>query len=219
MNQKLIDKIKKLLALGSSPVKAEAELALQRAKELMETYGISLIESNREAIVEQCYEYSEGQNNADFQISLISIAASIAPVFHCMVFIRMNRPLIVGFETNVEITKHALDCILHSLWYDYRKLRKENRSLVFSLNFWTGAKQGIHEKFSPKSTDSRSEYGIVLYDQVSQYIKEKYPNMGFWIAQKPRTESTTGFSEGRASGSSAQIKPGIRSGFGGKLLN
>lgn len=219
MNSKLIDKIKKLLALSSSPVPAEAELALSKAKALMEEYGISLIEDKTETIVEHIYAFSEGKLNADFQIAVISIAGSIAPLFHCMMFIRMNRPVIVGLETNVEVTFHALDCILHSLWYDYRQLRKENRSLAFSVNFWKGAADGIREKFRPKPDAVRSEFGIILYDQVRDYIKQKYPQMGTWSGRGAKSESQSGLSEGQRAGSSATIKPGIRSGFEGRLLN
>ena len=219
MNSKLIEKIKKLLALSSSPVPAEAELALSKAKALMEEYGVSLIEDNTETIIEKTYEYPAGSRNRDFQYNLVSITSSIAQLFNCLILIRQDKPVIIGLETNVAVATHALDCILHSLWYDYRTLRKQNTSLTFSTNFWAGSAEGIRSKFRPKTHDSRSEAGIVLYNQVSEYIAKQYPQLGAWNPDRNTTTARQGFDSGLRSGQSAQIRPGLRSGSQGRLLN
>ena len=220
MNQKLIDKIKKLLALSSSPIKAESELALQRAKELMEQYGIiSLTDDKKEAIVERLYEYPAGKLNRDFQYNLVSIASSISQMFNCIVLIRADKPCVIGLETNVEVAFHALDCILHSLWYDYRVARRANPSLAFSTSFWEGASEGIRTKFRPCESNPRSQTGLVIYDQVNEYIREKYPKLGAWSAHQNTTNAKQGFSAGQSAGAAAQIRPGVTTGNTGRLLN
>ena len=219
MNQKLIDKIKKLLALSSSPVKAESELALQKAKELMETYGISLIEDQTETIVEKMYEYPNGKLNRDFQYALVPIASSIALMFNCMILIRANKPCVIGLQTNVEVVFHALDCILHSLWYDYRIARRDNPSLAFSTNFWEGASEGIRDKFKPRADAPRSESGLILFNQVSAWIQEKYPKLGSWNPSRNSADSIRGRESGINAGSNAQIRPGVNTGNTGRLLN
>lgn len=220
MNQKLIDKIKKLLALSSSPVAAEAELALQRAKELMEQYGVSILETDgtKDQIIEKEYDYPNGKLNRDFQYNLISITTSVAQMFSCLILIRQNKPVVIGLQTNVEVAFHALDCILHSLWFDYRTLRRTNTSQTFSTNFWEGASEGIRTKFRPKKSE-RSEWGLVLYNQVQDYIAQKYPNLGSWSFSKNDSDSLQGRESGLRSGQSASIRPGVSSGNTGRLLN
>lgn len=220
MNQKLIDKIKKLLALSSSPILAESELALQKAKELMEQYGVSIIESDHEVIVEKEYDYPNGKLNRDFQYNLISIASSLAQMFNCIILIRQDKPFVIGLSTNVEVAFHALDCILNSLWYDYRQLRKQNTSATFSTNFWLGAAEGIRNKFRPKAAEGRSEWGLILYDQLKEYIAKQYPNLGAWNPDTNSTSSRRGYESGVNAGTAAQIRPGLRSeSQGRKLLN
>ena len=59
-NEKIQEKIKKLLALSSSPNEAEAALAMEKAHELLKTYNLSLsqISINEEddaGIIEETY--------------------------------------------------------------------------------------------------------------------------------------------------------------------
>ena len=218
MNVKLVENIKKLLELSSSPFPAQAELARARAKTLMAEYGISLIEDKSEEIIERLYTYSRGSLNRDFQIALISITGSIAQLFNCMILIRQDKPLVIGLETNVEVTFHALDCVLHSLWFDYLNLRKQNPSATFSINFWNGASEALSTRFRPKLGEQKNEVGIVIYDKTREWIHQKYPHLGSWNSNRGTSDSKRGFDSGLASGSQAQLRHGVRSANTGKLL-
>lgn len=81
----ILDKIKKLLALSSSPNANEAASALRRAQELMEAYGIDRESVVAAEIVEEEIERRGGAKPSAFEAYLF---ATLARAFGCRSFLR-----------------------------------------------------------------------------------------------------------------------------------
>lgn len=225
-NDTLVERVKKLLSLASSPNENEAKLAMQKAQELIAKYCIDLSDTNNvEDIIEEPYECPV--KSPALQEHLPYISFTIAGIFSCtslikgssftQAILRSKQIFLVGYKTNILITKHALDSILNQLNAEFKRQYKIEKSIGFSTAFWLGARDQICKRFKPESKVGKEGTGIVLYDKVKDYINTKYPNLGIY-----KGESHSNYKEGIAAGIKAgdevSIRPGVQIGNQGKLL-
>jgi len=180
--QKIIDKIKKLLELASSPNENESRLAMEKAQKLMIQFNLDDVKIGTqyavaEPIISESY-WNDIINRSGVIETIPRIVNTIGPIFGVFGLYDIRRKTgtiqrirLYGFKTNLEITKFALDSLLHQGLMDYRIEFKKYRSAVFGLEFWSGFGIGIERKFT--SYGNRSENSaLVIYDRVQEHIKE-----------------------------------------------
>lgn len=219
---KIVEKIKKLLALASSPNENEAQLAMERAQSLMAEYCIqenqffdrnSLNVTFRESVIFELYT-SPFNASRGLQKELPQIVHTIGRIFGCMCMIW--RPTleyrIYGFKTNIEITKYTIDAILNQARIDYQIGYRKARTISFDESFWKAFAIILRERFQKHVEEST---GLVIYDAVRAKIKEL--SKGIYISHNG-TDSIAGVKAGQLSGSSVSIHPGIKVGNQGNLL-
>lgn len=221
MNNKIIEKIKKLLELTTSPNESEAKLAMERAQKLMAQHSISEIDITdpdniniESKIIRQEYWSRHFSKNAVLN-AMPPILSTIPPIFGCYALI-VNRNQtrsyeLVGFLSNIEITRFALDSLLEQGMLDYQQGYQRYRSISFGHGFWPGFATGIQRKFSQHKEESK---GIILYDKVKQYLSSIAT--GDFNYQADRG---IGRELGIESGLKAEIRKGIESTNKGKLLS
>lgn len=175
----VIEKIKKLLELASSANKEDHErkLAMDRAQALMVKYSVSEAElaekENRSLeIVQEEYFNPTLLKQGVIQV-IPSIIAVITPIFgvYGMAQTIGGKPakfVLVGFKTNVDIARYALDSILAQGVATIRAEYKKYRTITFSVSFWSGYLIGLTEKFKTNLSNSKD---IVVYDRVKQFLK------------------------------------------------
>ena len=112
-DNKVLDKIKKLLALSKSPNEHEARAAMLKAQELMAKYGMS-VEESVETEVTYTSTIAETFGNAAFRAPLGSI---IAKNFRCEVFLSAGSIAFYGHSEDVPICKEVFE-------YAYRTIKK-----------------------------------------------------------------------------------------------
>ena len=215
IEDKIIDKIKKLLALSASPNENEAQLALEKAQKLMADYCIS---RNKLYSFEKPLEVISKLYNPPFhpsrglQKELPHIAGTISRIFGCMGLIQGNRPAIYGFQTNIEIVQYTLDTILNQAIIDYRIGYAKARSITFDESFWKAFSTALMMRFLKHITEGN---GLIIYDPVRAHINSL--TLGVWN-NKTGTDSQSGSDYGQNAGDSVQIVSGIKSGNQGGLL-
>jgi len=205
---KVVEKIKKLLELSSSPNEHEAQLAMDRAQDMLARYSINLSdhETKPEQIVEESYEWSGRipQNNLHYIVSIV------ARIFSCEALKRMTAIKIVGMPTNIKVAHHAIDCILNQLRLDYEQEKSHYRSIAFFHSFWSGAVAGIQEKFTKQESKGT---GLVVYDKVQAYLKTLHCGIS-----KSLSNESDGYNAGITAGKQAEIRAGVNPQVQGNLL-
>lgn len=112
-DNKILDKIKKLLALSKSPNEHEAQAAMLKAQELMAKYGMT-VEESVETEITYTSTIAETSGNATFRAPLGSI---IAKNFRCEVFLSGGCISFYGRSEDVPICKEVFE-------YAYKTIKK-----------------------------------------------------------------------------------------------
>lgn len=115
---KVVDKIKKLMALSESSNEHEAALALQRAKDLLDKYNLT----NQDLIIQEVVEI-EGYSSSHETIWIISLGNAISEYFNCEFLSKSGRMRgkrevrysFVGLEIDGEIAKYAFDYVITTI--------------------------------------------------------------------------------------------------------
>jgi hypothetical protein len=212
MNESLIEKVKKLLALAASPNENEAKLAMSKAKDLIAKYCLDLSQENKtEDIIESVYTFSKTTPSMEHLLPMICLAVTKQFGVYVLIQGRVHPTIkFVGYRTNIEVAKHAADCILNWGFSDYRRLYKLYRTISFGQGFWEGFARGVAERF--KDPPEKQELALVVYDAVKRYMEK------FETANLNLTGQLLGQNEGRKSGTDAQLHPGMNTGNTGNLL-
>lgn len=218
MNEdKIIDKIKKLLALASSPNEAEAKLAMDKAQSLMAEYCIqeNKLYPNQDfgpqVICKEIYNPPFPASRG-LQKALPWIVNALAPMFGCQILVQVNKPVIYGFRTNIEVLKFGLDAILNQAKVDYKTGYYKARTITFDETFWDAFALELKKRFRQNAEQMQ---GIVVYDRVKAKAQED--SKGFYLHQTG-TDAKTGTSAGVSAGQNVNLVSGIQSGNQGKLL-
>jgi len=220
-DQKVIEKIKKLLELASSANKEdhERQLAMKRAQELMLKYSIDELhlaeESGRELNITEREYFHESFLKQGVLPVIPSIIATIAPIFGVYGVAHSHgkniyKFTLFGFEANIEIAKYALDSILNQGLTKARSEYKKFRTITFGMSFWTGYSQGLFDKFGKNLEESQN---IVVYDRVKALLDS-------FATGKVSGDFTDGiaYDTGHQAGLEAEIRKPITSANTGKLL-
>ncbi len=213
-NSKVVDQIKKLLALAGSPNEHEAKLAMQRAQELMLKYNLSTGAINEyETRIIDVYPNMTECYPQGFVVSMAFdkwepvIFSCITTLFGCFVLmypgtIDGKRYRIFGFPTNVDLALYTYQVILTQAHADFRKGYKEYRSIAFPEGFWSGFAIAIGDKFA-------AERKKALEMDLYKGIMDKCNAMSTGKLSKFNVESTVGYRDGIDSGTNVELRPGV----------
>jgi hypothetical protein len=172
MNEKIIEKIKGLLALatGETGNAHERELAMRRAQELMAKHAIeesALLEGETTLpVISQKFEPSGLYRiNSTLTRWIPYIMTPIAQSFGGFVtFNRTGAATVWGFEPNVKIIQYAANVVLYQGSQDLKREFVKLRQMSFADSFWRGFAIAMVEKFKPKTEGQSSE--LTIYDPV-----------------------------------------------------
>lgn len=208
----IVERIKKLLALASSPVEAEATAAYKKAQALIAQYSVDLSQENKVEEIQEIPYTLKIKESPGLRDELPWIAHAVVMPFG--VYIIMNRTGIkfVGFKTNLIVAEHALDCILAQCAIDHKIGYRKERSITFSPMFWKGVRESLEKRFGPKESN---EVGLVVYDPIRNYMN-RFQGVGYH--SKTASNTLSGREAGREAGTNAQIRPGVQTGNSGRLL-
>lgn len=169
MNDKIILRIKKLLALSESSNESESKVALLKAQELLVKHKLS---------IKEVKEFKQYNSNIKEQISNISftkakwkakLAKIIAENFGCYYYFRTRRTHKIVFFGREEdilvcniVLEYAVDCInskVRKLRYDYNKKGYSTRGL--ENDYALGFIEGLDYMFEEQKRKNQ-EWGLVI---------------------------------------------------------
>jgi hypothetical protein len=180
MNEKIKSKIKKLLALSESPNQAEAELALEKAGELMIQHNINLsdIDKKESEVVKKTLNYPNAR--AKWKWMLFGY---IARFYGCESLVSRDKKtyIIVGRNVNIEIVLSMFDYIVDS----FNSAWKRRPYHMHKNSFYIGMTKGIFRKIGnikrERSGSNCENYAIVAVStekENSEYLKKELGNPG-----------------------------------------
>lgn len=150
MNQpsdKIIDRIRKLLALGSNnPNENEAAIAMKRAHRLLAEYNLSMADMSEKQKAEQDpYVRGEQVSRQRFRAHLRTIADSIGKLNFCKVFYTRSPNFetysFVGRKTNVDIAIMVSQSVCDTIC---NAARASSSDAGFQTSFVAGAARRIY---------------------------------------------------------------------------
>lgn len=184
MDNSIVLKIKKLLALSESSNENESKIAMLRVQELLAKHKLSLADvknANIEEVKVVSHETDVVYRKSKWKGVLASI---ISENFSCHVFSRLNksyRVCFLGREEDVTVCnlvfEYAIDCIDSKVKMYQSKYRKKGLSVKGLENTYAlGFVNGLEESFR-KQKENNKEWGLVL--TKPKEVTEAYNNITF----------------------------------------
>ena len=187
MDNKIIEKIKKLMALSKSSNENEAELAMMRAQELLVKHHLTMndikdkdTKTNKLNILE--IDLIIGKRITGWKIALANV---LAKNFRCETFVATmlsggKKLRVVGGEEDAKVVEilftYAIGFIDSRSRSIRRLLRKQSETARGSTqSYITGFLEGLATHFENQINDN-IEWGLILVTpvEIDDYINKKY---------------------------------------------
>jgi len=226
MENKILEKIKKLLSLATSPNENEAKLASEKAQALLLKHNLSLSELDYEESRYSKETLVEGRAKVEDKF----IHAILAKFFF-VTLVRSRKiggVYILGEKTNVEIaryTKAYLEQTFKALFKAYKK--ETGCPSGHRQSYYFGLHKGLTEKLEAqkkafeeqfKANNPNSNYGLVVTDKaLARFVRDQFGNLRS-SRSKFSNRSDDAQSAGKEAGSNIRINRGLSSSNSGETL-
>ena len=208
--EKILDKIKKLLSLATSPNENEAKMALMKAQELMIKHNIENIDPNNVKEYEKAKNviYKDIIQKGRILWYESSLATVIAKNFKVTSFLagsgERRRMIFMGLEEDVYIADYVYNYAFNIM----KKIAKKNNYTVSIKNtFYNGFINGLADEF--KDQIDRNNWGLmIIKDEIVLKEEEKLGlRKLFRSGIKPKYDNNRniydkGYKEGRSAANS-----------------
>lgn len=227
---KLLDRIRKLEALSSSPFEAEAQSALLKARQLMAEHSI---EDNERTEEDSIYEmdFYEGARIQQKQKCLSRMVKAITGIFVITVHYsreygdKENFSGIRGYGSNeeLEVASYIWDVLQRSIDRALKKERADNPYLYQGIqgttNFYMGAAARIIERYAAKEEESTSRAIVLLEEKNRDKAKRiVFPEARIINRRTSFRYNEGAYNAGAAFGSKVDINKPIKQKSGTKLI-
>ena len=223
-NSEVLEKIKKLLRLGTSANQHEAELALQRAFELARRHNIDLasvdVDDQTRRILHKAFGL--GQRTSllhKLAIRVVhnhfNVSAIMSNYFHPNLLCVANRVIFVGTETDIEIAWYVVDFLVSACRKSLRQFQKEsprkltpNKRRGFIAGFFYGVSSKL--RLSENQLQIEGPNNALITNEEAR--REKYQDENFDtkpIDLKLGKQNPAALHEGWMAGRDTQINPGL----------
>lgn len=180
MNQKIVQRINKLLALTSSPNENESAKAAEMAFKLMEENGITKSDLTSANLEEDLGKISN--ENLKYKSQLCTweknLASVIAKYFNCCTYTSSKWHPYKNWKIySVGFVGHEANRITAITMYEWlRKAIQKEAAKKFSTygyqqSYCLGVVLGLYEKYGKSETSDSNETGLVIYDDVKNWMK------------------------------------------------
>lgn len=215
---RILEKIKKCLALSESPVAAEAAAALRQAQKLMEIHGISQLDVQRADIgTAEFASKASVSRIKDWELRLVTRTAK---AFGCRVMWRRSfswapgdaiygRYTLVGLKSQVEVAQYTCDVMT-------RKLVKARAQFVNELShdLDRSSKTRLADGFchgwvaAVEKTVSEFAMGDATQKMIDEVVAER--TKGSTVNAQQRYGSADGYYAGKEAGAKESIHRPMR---------
>jgi hypothetical protein len=217
MEQSIIERVKKLLALGESPNENEAQTAMLKARELMAKYKIELkeIEGEQQQTVENKKQVEYTSKKGKWILTLSSI---IAENYSCIAYGNKTSKfkgyvVLAGYSKDLElcsiVLNYALDSIQTWMGKQEKRLKKAGLSCKdiseYTNNYAWGFITGLQDLYEEQNAQNQ-QWGLVMV--TPKEVKDVTKGMSTVKARTHANSNTEAFSDGYCDGN--QFTPNSR---------
>jgi hypothetical protein len=214
--EKLLARLKKLLALASSDNIHERELATLKANQLLLEHNLDLSKQNA-TDDETVYvkRVLEATRKSAKHVAIYEILKTffVSPVFnHGRGVFYLE---VIGDMTSVELADYVAHFLDHELEVIWREIQKENPKLkgrASKNSFFTGVAKGYVQKIEKqKSTIATGSDLVAIEKNIQKNLRIVYPRIGH-SSLSGGMHNADAHNAGIVKGSNLSIKPAISSG-------
>lgn len=218
---KVMEKIKKCLALSKSANEHEAAQALKQAQALMDKYQVTDSDVELSKISSEASERRVAQRLADWQWD---VAGLVAEVFGCAKYKQGNRMCFYEFGSRPQIAAYAFDVVwrqisaarrdyLRSEWLQRDKAKREYLANRFCEGWLYGARKVVQEFALAEDEQNRMEEYAAKVLEI-KYVKPKTVRAGLSL----RRDGDLAADKGAESGKKLQLHHAVNGADGVKQI-
>jgi hypothetical protein len=217
--EKIVDKIRKLLALSESPNEHEAMLAMENANKLLMKYNLEMSDVSESVDLNNIIENNilSGMKLASFKTNLLS---AVMRLNNCEIIIhnriRGEKTIkALGKRHNIEVSVSMYEYLNSTLDRLSSKRDKRLNSLSFKLGFAHSISQKVDEILRERNK-KQNEFdtqctALVIQEKalVRNFIKQQYPNLRT-ISTSASVSDRQGYMAGKMAGDSVSLNGQIK---------
>lgn len=220
MSEAIIETIRRLIALGSSPNEHESQLAMAKASDLMAKHNLAMADVQKEIDASTArWITEEAYSSSVCHFELACVSAIVSEHFFVKVVSdrtqgRQTKFLMFGEPTNVKIARYVMLYLIET----FRDLAKRNRiPRDGRKSYFTGLYRGLDgvlkaERETLYAQNATNKNALVcVKNQIAVAFRGEFPR----TSQKTtRTGSTNNdaYAKGREDGAAIKIRQGIDGG-------
>jgi hypothetical protein len=211
--EKLLERLKKLLALTSSDNPHERELATLKANQLLLEHNLDM---TRQTHAEDETVYVKRVLEATRKQTKHVVIYEILKTFFVSPVFNHGRGIfyleVIGDKTSVELAEyvaHFLDIELEMMWKEAKKKNPTFKNIAAKNSFLRGVSKGYVEKIESQKKKSAQSFELALIEKnLSAQLKTVYSRIGH-ASMSGGTHHQGANAAGIESGRNLSIKPGI----------
>ncbi len=209
VTDKILSRVKKLLALSSSSNTHESEAATLKVNELLLKYNLEHMDTFNNLEMTLLRVLKEKRTSAKLQA-----ISSIVRSFFVFTVINHGKTSVYlelfGSKTNVKIAEyvaHFLNHEMDKLWNDKKKSNPKLKGLSSKNSFFRGLARGYKTKYMQKASDKKALLTIAAH--LNESIQMAFPKLTRSYSSFKHCEASSQL--GIQTGQQLQIRPGINS--------
>jgi len=218
MDQAIIEKIKKLLALATSSNEHEARLAAEKANELLIRHNLKMQDlADTESVYDKsvAFEAARLKAHSRYVFSILQKHFFVVAVRSRRYDTRWLSPgrtvvYLVGEETNLQVAQYVygfLDYQFPALWRQFSQTSPRSRQ----RNYYAGLHAGLNEQLAVRRRAVESDTGLVVVNDpnLRPAVKRLMGKTTGGGESKTKGRASRAFSAGLHDGRALQIRRGI----------
>lgn len=214
--ERLLGKLKKLLALASSDNIHERELATLKANQLLLEHNLDLTrETQTKDEIVYAKRVLESTRKSTKHVAIYEILKTffVSPVFnHGRGVFYLE---VIGDKTSVELADYVANFLDHELEMIWKETQRENKNLkglAAKNSFFNGVAKGYVEKIQKQKSALATGTDLVEIEKnIQKNLRIVYPRIGHSSLSGGRHDADA-HDAGKVKGGNLSIKPGISSG-------
>ncbi len=221
---RVLDKIKKLEALSSSPFESEAQSAMQKVRQLMAAHSIKPTEEvdNQKIYEMDLVSASRISQKHKCLANMIKLLSGVYIVsFHSEAFSGIRA---YGDKEELEVASYLYDCLERSIDKELKRRRKDNpnvfRGAIGTSSFYHGVYTALHTRFTEEKESEDTHALMHIHNENEERAKALvFYKMRLQSHKNYYRQNSNVYKEGRSFGEKLNINKGIKHNTEKKYLN
>jgi hypothetical protein len=214
MENKILEKIKKLLSLATSSNEHEAQLASSKATELLTKYNLDMQSINfaeAEYVETNVFDGSRRKGEHKFICSILDKHFNVKVI----TITRRGgvKVVMVGDKTNVEVASYVFSFLENSFKQLFTQYRKSTGAPASARQpYYFGLYKGFCTQMEEAKTRAEQERGLMLVPDaaLAKHLREQHPGLKT-TSSSVKTGNAEAVNAGKEAGHALRVARGVQS--------